>query len=383
MKQHLTQLDALRGVAALAVFFSHCKLMLRDEPQWAGVVSQTPLNIVWDGGGAVMLFFVLSGFVLNLRYANAADLPSGWWLTFVKKRILRLYPAFIVVILGAMAARHFIGATDLFSSHFAHFWSGRLGWNQALRTLSLVGPRIDMWSWDAPIWSLVVEMRVSLIFPLIILWLHIPGGRRDNWWALLPITLICGGLYEWTTSEFFMYLPLFFLWATMAKHLPDLSRVYADLPKWPLLILGAVLYESYAMAVNAGCDSPLPYFLVHQLCGIGAAILILACVCSWRLKILFDSAPLQFMGKTSYSFYLVHLPILLSIAPVMAKSDAPIWVIWACALILSYTAAGVLHRWVEVPFMGSGHRWPSSKLRILEAEGRPDSPSTPSPLLRA
>ena len=66
------QLDSLRGLAALTVVFEHC---LRIDPwllqgispwlEWAA--QSTPLHILWAGGNAVLLFFVLSGLVLTLR----------------------------------------------------------------------------------------------------------------------------------------------------------------------------------------------------------------------------------------------------------------------------------------------------------------------------
>ena len=68
-------LDSLRGLAALAVVFHHCLLTLpasafcRGEIAWWFAV--TPLRLLIDGPGAVLLFFVLSGFVL------AASIDAG------------------------------------------------------------------------------------------------------------------------------------------------------------------------------------------------------------------------------------------------------------------------------------------------------------------
>jgi peptidoglycan/LPS O-acetylase OafA/YrhL len=61
------QLDSLRGIAALAVYFSHYIGILphRLTPHF---ISVTPVGMLFNGYAAVMFFFVLSGFVeLNIH----------------------------------------------------------------------------------------------------------------------------------------------------------------------------------------------------------------------------------------------------------------------------------------------------------------------------
>jgi hypothetical protein len=79
----LPSLDGLRGVAALIVVVHHTLLTVpslsvayfldgpaavRGSKAWW--LSWTPLHLIWAGGEAVIVFFVLSGFVLALPYVN-------------------------------------------------------------------------------------------------------------------------------------------------------------------------------------------------------------------------------------------------------------------------------------------------------------------------
>ncbi|WP_182299468.1 acyltransferase family protein [Cohnella cholangitidis] len=73
MKERFVQLDALRGLASLAVLFSH--ILLITGPSSMGYVvyalltrTYSPFQIFVNGNGAVVLFFVLSGFVLSLPF---------------------------------------------------------------------------------------------------------------------------------------------------------------------------------------------------------------------------------------------------------------------------------------------------------------------------
>jgi peptidoglycan/LPS O-acetylase OafA/YrhL len=63
------QLDSLRGLAALTVFFGHflgLKATILSYP----IVNSTPLITLFNGNAAVMFFFFLSGFVLSLPYID-------------------------------------------------------------------------------------------------------------------------------------------------------------------------------------------------------------------------------------------------------------------------------------------------------------------------
>lgn len=74
----ITYLDGLRGAAALVVVIAHflqvfLPSMFEARPQVSHFafdqwIPRTPLNLLFNGNFAVCLFFVLSGFVLSLRF---------------------------------------------------------------------------------------------------------------------------------------------------------------------------------------------------------------------------------------------------------------------------------------------------------------------------
>jgi peptidoglycan/LPS O-acetylase OafA/YrhL len=98
--ERIDSLDGLRGVAALVVLLYHTTLafgpasLVRippaapfDSATWA--LTRTPLRIVWAGPEMVVIFFVLSGYVLALPAVKRA---WGWLdSAYYPRRLLRLY----------------------------------------------------------------------------------------------------------------------------------------------------------------------------------------------------------------------------------------------------------------------------------------------------
>lgn len=67
MNSRFDQIDSIRGLAALSVVISHLSLVIPNV-YIVQKLKNTPLHIFWAGHEAVILFFILSGFVLALPY---------------------------------------------------------------------------------------------------------------------------------------------------------------------------------------------------------------------------------------------------------------------------------------------------------------------------
>src|SRR4051812_3454650 len=108
--QRLLSIDCLRGLAALGVVLHHACL---QNP--AGFGPGHPVSVVEEvlglGFAGVWLFFVISGFCIHLRQARATAKAqaqggavepidfAGFW----KRRIVRLYPAYLVCLVLYLA----------------------------------------------------------------------------------------------------------------------------------------------------------------------------------------------------------------------------------------------------------------------------------------
>jgi peptidoglycan/LPS O-acetylase OafA/YrhL len=186
MERRLETLDSLRGLAALCVVIHH-SLIIR--PIWyddthhvrsaalANLFKYTPLRIVWAGHEAVMLFFVLSGFVLSLPYLSGRSLP---YRAYLAKRFCRIYvPCLVAVTVGILLRQLFVTPHPPGVSH----WMDDI-WKPPL-TLGLFGSytllagSFNLSNFDPVLWSLVHEIRISMLLPLIAAFV-LPGPVNGN-----------------------------------------------------------------------------------------------------------------------------------------------------------------------------------------------------------
>lgn len=157
--RHYETLDALRGVAALAVLLLHTRNYV-----WPGLARSAYL--------AVDFFFVLSGFVV----AHAYDAKLGHGLSvaqFLKLRMLRIYPLHLAGLL--------IGAAALAVAALAgegRLSAGEVGLALALGSLFLpwpfAGEPHHLFPLNPPAWSLFFEVLANLAYGVAHRWLSQP-----------------------------------------------------------------------------------------------------------------------------------------------------------------------------------------------------------------
>ncbi len=314
----------------------------------------SPVGFLWNGPAAVSLFFVLSGFVLSLPYmpVKKASLRFG---EFIIRRLFRLYPAYWFAIATALFLLHFTplgarppGMTDW----FAQFWQTPPTIQQILRHLILVGPGIDPNAIDPVIWSLMVEMRVSLIFPLIIL---LFSSTRKTWHDVVILAAalsvgIVGHRFALVDVE---SLPQFFLGAAAAKYRDGIMMSLGASPlvvKITTLAIGILLYGNASIlpGMFEAAGSSL------YVTALGAAVIIMTSLSSRTISGVLEQPAITFYGDISYSFYLIHFPILLFLTPRLAVIPYAHGVIVIVAFVLSSLVAAALFKFVEMPFQALG-----------------------------
>lgn len=165
------QLDSLRGLAALTVFIGHSVGSVVNASVLTKVQT-TPLSILFNGYAAVMFFFVLSGFVLSLPFVNNEKPLS--LTAFYTKRFFRIYPAFLIAMVLSVALKEWVyndhnmaDSVLWFKQYWAWHWD-RVSLKEIIRALLLIEPGFNGQRIDPPVWSLVVEMKMSIILPFFI-----------------------------------------------------------------------------------------------------------------------------------------------------------------------------------------------------------------------
>jgi peptidoglycan/LPS O-acetylase OafA/YrhL len=304
-------IDGLRGIAALCVVFCHTALL---TPMWANVLtSPERVPFPWlahalvDGSHGVDLFFVLSGFCLAypaLARFHARGHAGFDIVRFATHRIVRILPPyylasglFLVLAFGAWlhSGRFATPGTDVFRPY------------DVLGQLLLLDRSVNLAS--PPFWTLIVEMRWYLLFP-IVLFVFVRAPRA--FW-----TLLCGLVIAyWSTRMHDLDIGVApaFLLGVLAADLEVREhpiRRYALLLTIVALVL-ALLIEPWVAMPNAdGIDERSFLWQTNPGWHLTAFFAVLAAGrVAWLRGLL--SLPLPvFLGAASYSIYLMHYPIVV------------------------------------------------------------------------
>ena len=333
----LRELDALRGLAALAVSFQHVLVLTGSAGAMLAVVALTPLNALFDGTRAVLFFFVLSGFVLAVPFFRGGVSPTG----FVAKRAARIYPAYWFALIVS------IGIYSLSANPHVTLYS-------AANSASLLTDYTAQ-TYNVVFWSLVQEMRLSILFPLLI----VPVIKLPWRWVLAgSLPLVVAGFFgeEFPGGPIIgsfstVYYAFFFvLGALAAKHIDRLVEIVRVMSARRAALWLGVAVMIYGAMPNDGIAVPVEKAVVGVAC-VGIMVLALG----WPGLSRFMLFPaLQFVGRISYSYYLLHMPVGKLVPYLLHNQISVITpvVVVAGSLLLAWIA----YRWIEVPSIRLGHR---------------------------
>ncbi|MEU2203005.1 acyltransferase [Microbacterium oleivorans] len=310
----IQSLDGLRGVAALVVLLHHWLLiaepLLEGTVSWA-VISQSPVKLLTAGNEAVLVFFVLSGLVVVLPVFK----ENFSWMGFLSARVVRLYGP-VIASLALSAILILLVPRDPSrmppGSWMAETHADSVSAGSFLAQASLVPRQYPL---NNPLWSLHWELLYSIVLPLATALALLV--RRH---ALAAVIVCCalsvvGRLFE--QSEL-LYFPIFVIGTIMAARMPDLlAWVERPRPRWfmPLftLVSALMLIGSWLARPIFPSGTDLNH-LLWAFAAPGAAGTVLVAL-AWRPAIrLFETRPIQWLGKISFSLYLVHVPVLATLA---------------------------------------------------------------------
>jgi peptidoglycan/LPS O-acetylase OafA/YrhL len=214
---------------------------------------------------------------------------------------------------------------------------------------------------DPPVWSLFVEMRVSLVFPLIVMLVFSVNVFASIFlglcYSILVSRLAHSGLGEAVTDFAFTsrFVYLFVFGAAVAVpnnrivQFLDRSGVWAQSA---ILLCAIILLECRNMPIaNGPWSGPAKNYFPS----VGMALLFLICLRSPLAARLLERGPLLFLGRISYSLYLVHWPILVFVLSVNA-GQLPYPLAAALAVVTTIIIAWLLFLSVEKPTTAIGRR---------------------------
>ena len=347
----IPQIDVLRGLAALGVFVFHVSGVLGFSKKvlppfdlfgrnWSTIPSVFSLGAV-----GVSLFFVVSGFCLALqplaRGATSVNLRR-----YYRDRVARIYPAYFIAVVFSAAVTTLLAVP----------WSG---W-ELVTFLAFFQGFVHLWafSFNGALWSMATEVQFYLVFPLLLVLLVRAGRHQFLLASVLAVVaarlafthaqsaaVVIGGI---TTSAFLMNnLPgrlLEFVAGMVVANVFVVNR--HRLWRWgSLAVLPAVALGLWARAFA-------PLWLVDPLVGLMFAMVLACAVC--RFYFISEASLLARFGRMSYSFFLLHFPVLALIAHwagwlVELPPYTRFLTLFALGLLATLPLGLLLYRYVEIP----------------------------------
>lgn len=328
----LHYLDGLRGVASLVVYFHHFLLLvfppfyfldmefLNQAPSLLQYFATTPLRLLFDGTLAVQIFFIHSGFVLCYQFFYKSKISKELRYDVVVSSAIRRYFRLTIPLAGSILFAYFLIKLDLTFAKEADLLSPGNKWiggyynfdanlweviKQGLVT-TYTGFKSNR-TYNPNLWTLVYELKGSyFIYALCLLTLN-----TKNRWIVYILIIPFIQYHNYFISFLLGYICCDLYFCLGEKIRP--SNVIGVI----LLFLGIYLGTVY--------DPNLPWYrflnisfmekkdIVKLSKLLGALFIFISIFFLPFLQKIFGSKIGIYLGKVSFSNYLLHFPILASL----------------------------------------------------------------------
>lgn len=339
---NLSSMEGLRGFAVFLVFLVHYSTLIAPWLSPDSMVEHIARNVHAIGNVGVDLFFVLSGYLIY----GALIVKARPFLKFIARRIQRIYPTFVVVLLVYIALAWIFPAESkipygLFEAAY-----------YLMANLLLLPGLFDIRPLITVAWSLSYEMFYYLTIPLVVGMLRLrvwPSSGRIIFFLILAAVLALFFAKYGGHVRLLMFISGILLWEAwhgLNLRGPGSIAAFSCL----VLALGTTL-----LPVNGSSYATLRALF------LGATFFVLCFSCfaqsqGWVAR-MFSWTPLRWLGNISYSYYLIH-GLMLKFAFMMFSKAWPadqaasglFFVMIMPAFLLTLVPAFSLFALIERPF---------------------------------
>src|ERR1035437_2119950 len=360
--KNIDWIDGLKGFAIIAILLNHFVESFGpgpwfSNPSYAWPKFSVRMTSIFPGDGTLMIrlikflgwlgdmgpgvFILLSGLTLTMSALSKPLKPFDFYL----KRLLRIYPLYIVIHLIILIAARYWFKWDI---HFVSIPA----------ILSLLGLRFtdSLFFYINPSWWFIwVIIQLYFLFPFLLMLLKIKGIRAFLLvtFAVTILSRLCGilgftyskDLYFWMTGIFagtrlfeftfgmFLGYLLFYNNIFLTKFLSNGLKCLAI--SFCIYALGFIFSWSYMGSIFSNI------FITIGLSGLFYAI----------YEIFFKNRniiknPLLWIGKNSFSVFLLHQPFMMYVSPLMSGTSKII--VLTSVIILSFIAGNIIEKIVTV-----------------------------------
>ena len=357
MKQkRLSSLDSLRGLAAIgvAIFYHY----VHFKPQFGFPFSQKAYWLYQYGWTLVDFFFVLSGFVFSYVYKKQIADRLISLRDYCVNRLSRLYPLHILTLLvvAIIQFARYVWEKEYFIYPYNDVY------HFLLNLFFLQSGWFDMgWSFNAPSWSVAVEVMAYLLFFVVLY--KLPNNKN---YILIYIAFVLLGL---TIKDIGLNVPIlndkvarvligFFIGCLTYEIHIYINSLQRSTKRIITFILLCVLCYVVFLAITFGHGILGQWHMVYII-----LIYPLVLFLTLNIKLLNNALsikPLSYLGYISYSIYLWHFSVQLTIRTIdellQLNLNYSSKIVFFGYAFVTITISIVSHELFEKPFMNSIRR---------------------------
>jgi peptidoglycan/LPS O-acetylase OafA/YrhL len=313
---HLDFIEGMRAAAALMVICNHVYAQIwlpnaNHFPPW-------PLGFftysLVTGHLAVSVFICISGFCLMLPVVRNGGILARGALDFFKRRARRILPPYYVALLGSLLL-----IATIIGKPTGTLWDVCI----QIRRIDVISHVLLLQHFfgtgriNYAFWSISLEWQIYFFFPLFVLSFRKLGATVTTAVLLAigyAITLSFGPEFARIHRANLHYLGLFVVGMSAARIAfgqdEALPRLRARFP-WSIAAACLALIQ-VALLAHWGWNKSTEYWpLLDLLSALTAACLLIAAAReSGVVRRVFSVPPLVWIGRSSYSLYLIHAPLI-------------------------------------------------------------------------
>ncbi|WP_165820987.1 acyltransferase family protein [Nocardioides gansuensis] len=290
--------DGVRALACAAVIVWHVVLTVRSAAGLGSTAIVTALGGL--AHSAVLVFIVLSGYLLGRHWRGGAILPQTW--LFVRRRTWRLVPTYwaaLLLTLGTMVA---LGLDHPGGTH----WDVGLpvSWGRTVLNFLMLTDIAGIATFSHPMWTVPFEYHLYLLAPLIAVLRSRSAALALG--GLLVLLIALSGPPEHMPPFLGLSFVLAFSTGLRRQGMERPSAGLVAREVLPTVLLGGALVLATGGVLQEGASRYLALDAVLTPVVVGLLLLGDLGPGTDPARRALASAPLRWIGHRSYSIYLLH-----------------------------------------------------------------------------